>query len=66
MKTIGYRIWNPLTKTVFYVAQVKGDGGADWGYTTEPAKACHLSPYWVRRFNADCRYCGTVAQFLTI
>ena len=27
-----------------YVAQKRGDGGKDWGYTTERAKALDMSP----------------------
>jgi hypothetical protein len=49
---------------LFWVAQVKGDGGKDWGYTTEFAKAIVLNVYWQRRFNADCRRVGAVATFI--
>jgi hypothetical protein len=48
--------WSPTT--LFYVAQLKGEGGKDWGYTTDRHKARLLSPYWAKRFMADCRYCN--------
>lgn len=53
---IAWRQWFP--KLTFYVAQVPGDGGKDWGYVTAPWKAAALSPYWQRRFAADCRRVG--------
>lgn len=37
----------------FYVAQRPGDGGADWGYVTDPSKARPMSRYWMRRFRRD-------------
>ena len=59
--TICSRQWFPNNGTRFYVANVPGDGGRDWGYTTEPAKALPLNAYFVRRFVADCRRVGTTA-----
>lgn len=41
-----------------YVGSVQGDGGKDWGWTHEIAKARPLSKYWQRRFRADRRACG--------
>ena len=64
-KTIAYRPWS-AAYPVFYVAQVKGDGGVDWGYSTNAKDACHLSPYWVRRFKADCQAVGVEATILTV
>lgn len=58
-----YRIWNKLNMTLYYVAQVPGDGGKDWGYTEDPKQAILLNKYWQRRFNADCRHVGVQAQF---
>ena len=66
MKTIGYTQWHK--NTLFYVAQLRGDGKrdgkCDWGYTDKCEKAIHLSPYWARRFAADTRFCGRIAQFI--
>lgn len=61
MLKIASRYWSKNCP-VFYVAQVKGTVG-DWGYTDDYRKALPLTPYWQRRFAADCRYCGTVARF---
>lgn len=36
-----------------YIEAVAGDGGKDWSYTNELAKAILLSDYWKRRFLAD-------------
>lgn len=50
-----------------YVAQVKGDGGADWGYTSRIGGsngfdlARPLSKYWWQRFAKDQRECGRCA-----
>ena len=44
-----------------YVANLKGDGGKDWGYTNDVTKAIILNtPQW-RSFAKDMRECGTVA-----
>lgn len=65
---IGFRQWNK--DKLFYVAQLPGDGGKDWGYTehihgrNEFDKAIHLTPYWQRRFAKDCRRVGSVAKFI--
>jgi hypothetical protein len=56
---IASRNWN--NKQVFYVAQVPGDGGKDWGYTTDRAKALPLNRYFMRRFVADCGRVGAIA-----
>ena len=63
MTTIAHRPWSEKTP-VFYVANLKGRVG-DWGYTTDAAQAIHLSPYWQRRFAADCRRVGVTATFIT-
>lgn len=51
-------------KKYWYVAQVKGDGGKDWGYTLDYSKAIRLSRYWQKRFQADCQYMGRKASFV--
>jgi hypothetical protein len=43
--------WSPPA----YVAQLPGEGGRDWGYTSDKAQAKLLSDYWWRRFAADQR-----------
>jgi len=63
MKTIAIRTirnGSPL-----YVEELKGKVG-DWGYTSNAASAIHLSPYWQRRFAADCRYCGADFVFVEV
>ena len=57
---IASRQWN--ARTLFYVAQVPGDMGADWGYTTERAKALPLNRHFAKLFAADCRAVGSVAR----
>lgn len=56
-KFLCYRQWD--TAHIFYVAQVPGDDGVDWGYTQNPSQAAKVSEYWMRRFKADC---GRVGQ----
>ncbi len=58
-----YRIWNKATGSIYYVAQLKGKVG-DWGYTSDPSQAIRLTPYWQRRFAADCKYVGSEARFI--
>jgi hypothetical protein len=59
---LAYRYWSKACP-VFYVESVKGKRG-DWGYTTDVNRAMLLSPYWQRRFNADCNAVGVSAQFV--
>ena len=67
MQAITYRNWNwnprTHTHTIFYVASKPGDDGKDWGYHTDPSKAIPLSPYWQRRFAADCRRVNATPHF---
>jgi hypothetical protein len=49
--------------TVLYVDSVPGDGGADWGYSSNSQNAKVLSPYWQRRFRADMERVGASARF---
>ena len=64
-----YRIWtNGETFWVASTCALPGSkrairDGVDWGYETDPEKAIDLSPYWARRFAADCRRCGDTARF---
>ena len=58
---IASRYWSK-TFPLFYVANLKGRVG-DWGYTTNYKQAIVLSPYWQRRFAADCKAVGVTAQF---
>ena len=59
---IAARPWNRRKPwELFYVAQVPGDDGVDWGYVTDRAKALPLNQYFMRRFVADCRRAGTIA-----
>lgn len=58
---IASREWLP--RQIVFVAQLPGDGGKDWGYTSDRSKAIPLSTYWRRRFAADCRRVGTLAHF---
>jgi hypothetical protein len=64
MKTIASRFWDKR-HPVFYVSNLKGKIG-DWGYTTYVNEAIHLSPYWRKRFNADCNAVGVKANFIRV
>lgn len=52
------RLWG---NKVFYVRELPGEGGVDWGYTDEPAKARPISTYWKKRFMADMKKVGATA-----
>ena len=62
MNKKAYRYWNSANP-VFWVSGVKGRVG-DWEYTTTSSKAIPLTPYWQRRFAADCRAVGAKAKFV--
>ena len=70
MKVIAYRRWigvNPgkiNRNKLFYVSQVPGDGGKDWGYVTDFSQAIVLNEAQAKRFAVDCRAVGYSAQFL--
>lgn len=51
---------------VFYVSELPGQGGADWGYTDRPNQAIELSKYWQRRFVADMRRVGSPVQITDV
>ena len=59
-KQIAYRFWSK-NSPAWYVSEVKGNGGADWGYTTEIAKAAVLNINQWKSFAKDCREVGSVA-----
>jgi hypothetical protein len=61
LHVIASKMWFPWLR--FYVSEKPGDGGVDWGYTTDPQKAIPLNSYWQRRFAADCRRTNSVAMF---
>jgi hypothetical protein len=63
MNKKAYRYWNQ-NNPVFWVAGLKGKVG-DWEYTADSKKAIPLSPYWQKRFNADCRAVGGHAKFVS-
>lgn len=45
---------------VWYVQNLPGDGGVDWGYTNDYKKALPLNKYWARRFLKNLRDVGAV------
>ena len=57
-----YRYWSK-TIPIFWVAGLKGKVG-DWEYTTDSKKAIALTPYWQKRFNADCNAVRVNAYFV--
>lgn len=65
MNKIAYRYWNQ-NYPIFYVANLKGEVGKDWGYSDKACDAVPLSPYWHKRFAADCKRVGVVANFVDI
>jgi hypothetical protein len=65
-KTCAWREWihGQLHNNTYWVSDLPGHGGKDWGYTLDSRKAIHLSPYWQRRFAADMRRVGYEARFV--
>ena len=59
-KYILYRQWDSCR--AFYVTEVPGDGGKDWGYTEQSSKAVPVSRYWMARFKADCARVGSTGN----
>ena len=59
-KQIAYRFWTKNSRP-WYVAEVKGDGGADWGYTEDMSKAVVLNTNQWRSFAKDMREVGSAA-----
>ena len=48
------QVFQPHVKQTWYVCNLPGDGGKDWGYTNKPDEAILLNPYWQRRFAVNC------------
>jgi hypothetical protein len=59
-KQIAYRFLSQNSRP-WYVSEVKGDGGVDWGYTDDVTKAKVLNTWYWKQFAKDMRDCGTVA-----
>lgn len=59
-KQIAYRFFFKASRPM-YVGNLKGDGGADWGYVTDIEKAIKLNHNQWQSFAKDMRECGTVA-----
>ena len=57
---IAYRFWSPKSAP-WYVSEVKGNGGVDWGYTTDIEKAAVLNANQWKSFAKDCRDVGSAA-----
>jgi hypothetical protein len=49
---------------LMWVHALPGQGGVDWGYTTDPKQALPLPPYWQKRFASYMRSVGDVATFV--
>lgn len=49
-----------------YVAQVPGDGGKDWGFTTDITQAKPLSEEMRRAFSKDQNYMGRQGYALLV
>lgn len=59
-KQIAYRFWSAKSAP-WYVSEVKGNGGADWGYTTDINKAVVLNTNQWKSFAKDMREVGCAA-----
>lgn len=64
MNKIAYRYWSQ-NYPIFYVANLKGKVG-DWGYSDKACDAIPLTTYWQKRFAADCKRVGVVANFVDV
>ena len=53
-----FRLYEIRNKTTWYVAKLKGKGGVDWEWTTDPEKAAKVTRYQARRFLKDRLACG--------
>jgi len=60
--TIGYQTMIHLQSRdycpTWYVSELPGNGGVDWGWTDKRDKAIHLTPFWESRFKKYGRDCG--------
>lgn len=59
-KQIAYRFFSAKSAPA-YVSDLKGVGGADWGYTFDFQKAIPLNRNQWQSFAKDMRECGTAA-----
>lgn len=59
-RQIAYRFWTP-NSPAWYVSDLKGRGGKDWGYSPDIARAIVLNSNQWRSFAKDCREAGGVA-----
>lgn len=59
-KQIAYRFWS-ANSGPWYVSEVKGNDGADWGYVTDISKAVALNINQWKSFAKDMREVGTCA-----
>lgn len=62
-KQIAYRFLT-ATSRAWYVSEVKGDGGKDWGYTENANKAAILNRKQWQSFAKDMREVGSAAYAL--
>lgn len=59
-KQIAYRFFSKASAPM-YVGNLKGDGGADWGYVTDIKKAIVLNHNQWQSFAKDMREAGSAA-----
>lgn len=62
--------YSPRASAFFYVSDLPGNGGADWGWTPDRKKALALTPHWQRRFAQHARdvqlrgwFCSPVGEY---
>lgn len=53
-------------KRTSYVSDLPGDGGKDWGYTSDSIQARHCTDRDKQRFISDMRLCGLTATCVWI
>ena len=59
-KQIAYRFMS-VNSAPMYVSELPGEGGADWGYTYDSAKARILNRNQWQSFAKDMRLCNSAA-----
>lgn len=62
---IGYTMPRFKIET-WYVAQLPGEGGVDWGYSTKRTDARPMSIYWRQRFESDMARVKQIAAFVPL
>lgn len=60
LKQIAYRFFSAKSAP-WYVSEVRGNGGVDWGYTNDIAKATVLNRNQWQSFAKDMREVGSAA-----